>query len=199
MLVYLSAACAASLVVTFAVSAWTKLRSRSAFGEFRTSLVAMGLMNDRRAHLVAPLVVSAEAATALMLLHPASIRWGFAAAFVLLTAFTGALAVSARRGAGAPCRCFGRTARPPGRAEVVRNTLLAIVAVTGRFAGADPEAAAPTTGLAIAVVAGGLMGVLVIAMPDIYGLFAPLPTSPRRASNAVSRRGDTDRVRDQPS
>lgn len=92
----------------------------------------------------------AELLTAAGLL--AAPRIGAVVALVLLAAFSALLAGAVRAGTTAPCNCFGSArADPVSRVDLVRNGLLAVLAVAS-LAATRPVVPRP---LAVVVAAGG--------------------------------------------
>jgi len=131
------------LAVVLATSAFAKLRSRAAVREQVATLVS-----ERAAPVVTPLLPAAE-----LLVGVALVAWWSAVpgivAVVLLVLFTIVLVrAEARR---VPCLCFGASSldTPVGPAGVIRNGILAALAV---FAIASPTGASAVT--TIAAVAG---------------------------------------------
>ncbi|MGP3929184.1 MauE/DoxX family redox-associated membrane protein [Nonomuraea sp. KM88] len=148
------------LVVVFAVSSLAKVSGAEAFRGFAASVRALRLLPDRWAGTVTGTVAGtkagAELVTAVLLLTP----WraaGLALAAAVLAVFAGVALVTRRRGLAVPCDCFGAgPARrlggsswsavpgglPIGNPHIVRNTVLAAVALSGLFGGADASAGA---------------------------------------------------------
>ena len=122
------AAAAARLVLAavFGVAALAKIADRP--GTLR-SLREFGV-GQRLAGPVAVLLPLAELAVAAGLLVGASARVAAAGALVLLAAFTAAAGLAMRRGRSPDCHCFGQLgSEPVGRETLVRNGLLAALAV----------------------------------------------------------------------
>jgi uncharacterized membrane protein YphA (DoxX/SURF4 family)/thiol-disulfide isomerase/thioredoxin len=85
----------------------------------------------------------AEIAIAVVLVFPASARWGAVAAAVLLGVFVVAIANALRQGRAPDCHCFGQVhSEPAGRGTLARNAIL--IAVAGAVAGAGPGPAVHT-------------------------------------------------------
>lgn len=161
---YLVLLAVATLWVVFAVSAVSKFRNYPAFVRATRALVPVG------PRPVAAVVVVTECAIVVLL--PIVPVLGLAVAAVLLGAFGVAIVGALRRGETAPCRCFGASARPLGVAQVVRNGLLAGLAVAGVLAAfAAPDAPHPA-GVAIAVFSGLVLAVLTISFDDVIDLVA---------------------------
>jgi hypothetical protein len=114
----------AALALLFAVAAAHKLRDMTAF---RGTFADYRLLPDAAAWAVP----AAEAAVALLLVAPATGALGKAASMALLLAYAAAIGVNLARGRRhIDCGCAGRHARRPiGPGLVVRNTLLAGVAL----------------------------------------------------------------------
>jgi hypothetical protein len=152
----------------FAVSACSKLYSRTAFVEFTAATAR--LTGARAAQALAVAAVAAEAAIVLALIVPVLVPWGFAAGIGLLAVFTAAIVRSLRRGQRAPCRCFGASNTPLGTQHVARNAVLAAFGVLGIVAGGD--ASSLDLGLGCVVAFAALIGVALTArLDDLIGLF----------------------------
>ena len=164
---YLGVGCASLIGWVFLASAISKLRH---FGEFTRSLPALAPARPGHVRPLAMTVVAAEAAVPALLLFPAAALYGFALAGALLAAFTAAIAAALKRGRRAPCRCFGASSAPLGPSHLVRNAILLISALAGGLAlSARPPQAA---GLVVAIAAGLVGAILIVAMDDIAFLFA---------------------------
>jgi hypothetical protein len=164
---YAGVGCASLIGWVFLASAISKLRH---FGEFTRSLPALAPVRPGQARPLAMAVVATEAAVPVLLLFPAAVLYGFALAGALLAAFTAAIGTALKRGRRAPCRCFGASSAPLGPSHLVRNAILLISALAGGLAlDAQPPQAA---GLAVAIAAGLVGAILIVAMDDIAFLFA---------------------------
>jgi Methylamine utilisation protein MauE len=179
---YIADGSCATLAVVLAIAAAGKLRTRAERGSFAASLRAL------RVPVPAALAVSvpaAEAAVAAALLAPATRRSALGAAAVLLLAF-GVVALRAeRRGLAVRCRCFGADGEPLGRVQAWRNATLGAIAVAGWGAAAHGGAGG-TAATAVALAAGGLLGVALVHWDDLRFLLAPAteeggPWQPRRS------------------
>jgi uncharacterized membrane protein len=163
---YLRAACAALIALVFAASSVSKVRD---FRGFARSVPVLVPMPTRAVLPVSVAVVAAEAAAAVLVVVPATAAAGFVLASLLLLAFAAAIGTALRRGRPAPCRCFGAGDTPVGPRHLARNTVLLCFAVLGALA---PGHLPTVAGAAVAVAAGGVAAVLVIAMDDIAVVFA---------------------------
>jgi Methylamine utilisation protein MauE len=163
---YVRAGCASLIALVFVASAVSKMRD---FDGFARSLPALAPVGPVLVRPLAMVVVVAEAATPVLLVIPPVTSYGFALGFVLLAAFTGAIAVAVRRGRHAPCRCFGVSSTPVGPRHLVRNTALSSMAALGGLA---PQQIPPPAGLAVAAAAGLIGAILIVSFDDIVDLFA---------------------------
>jgi hypothetical protein len=89
--------------------------------------------------------------------------------------------ISVRRGERTPCRCFGKSTTPLGPVHVVRNAFLVCVALLG-VTGSLMSGTAELGGIAVAAVAGLVLGGLIVVLDDIVDLFRPLPAKPGATS-----------------
>ncbi|MEW2512832.1 MauE/DoxX family redox-associated membrane protein [Streptomyces sp. NPDC046870] len=155
-----------------------KAASGRSFAAFTSSLDDLGLVPPRAVRPVAVAVVAGEALVCLLLAAP----WaglpalGLTGAAVLLLAFATAIACAVARGTRAVCRCFGGASTGPlGVRHIVRNVLLAglALAAAGTMPRPDIGSAQPA-GLLVAALGGLLVGGCVVALDTIAGLFRPL-------------------------
>jgi hypothetical protein len=158
------------LVAVFVVSLVSKVRGRAAYADFRRSLVAWQVFPPRWSQAAAAGVVAGEAAVVGLLALPWTVPVGFAAAAVVLAAFTGGIVWALRRGRVTSCRCFGASTATLGPAHVIRNGLLLLVCAGGVVGGAL-AAGSPTVGGAALAVSAAAIGVLfVVRFDDIVAL-----------------------------
>jgi hypothetical protein len=166
---YLEFGCRVLLGGVFAVSAGTKLFSRTGFADFTAATARLTGARAARARQLAVAVVAAEVVIVLALVVPVLVPWGFTAAVGLLAVFTVAIVRSLRRGQRAPCRCFGASNSPLGTHHVVRNAVLAAFGVLGIAAGGTSSL---DVGPACVVAFAALIGVALTArLDDLVGLF----------------------------
>ncbi|MBA2813239.1 methylamine utilization protein MauE [Streptomyces sp. KM273126] len=164
------------LLLVFALSAHGKARDGRAFEEFTESVRAFAPAFAGHARSVAALVLTGEAAAVVTLAVPATVPLGLALSAVLLTAFTVAIAARPRTGDGVPCRCFGAASAQPRTVLLLRNgALLAVTGggITAAAVGGPGHAATPAAA-ALALCAGGVLGLLAATLDDLVGLFRPL-------------------------
>lgn len=174
---YLELGCQVLLAGVFAVSAGSKLYSRTAFADFTAATARLTGARAARARQLAVATVAAEIAVVLALIVPALALWGFAACIGLLAVLTAAIVRSLRRGERAPCRCFGASNSPLGTQHVARNLVLATFGVLGIAAGMSDGASSLDLGLACVVVFAALIGVALTArLDDLIGLFRTTTT-----------------------
>lgn len=122
----------------------------------RATAAAFTRLGVPRPRLVALAVAGFELLTAgLLLLRPAL---GGGAALVLLAAFSLFVADRLRRGAVAPCGCFGGSAAAPlSHAALVRNGLLGLLAAAAMSAPASHVPSLPDVLVVGAAAAAGLV------------------------------------------
>ncbi|MEA2170610.1 MAG: hypothetical protein QOF76_3910 [Solirubrobacteraceae bacterium] len=154
------------LAAMFVVAGLAKLADRRGS---REALVGFGVPE----RLAAPGAIAlpiAELAAAVLLIPSATAVFGGIAALVLLLAFCAGLARSMARGEAPDCHCFGQIhSEPVGWPSLLRNLALAVPAAFVVVDGLDGSSAAPfswigdLSGPAIAAVAGGLVGVAILA------------------------------------
>lgn len=168
---YLLLACRVMLAGVFVVSLVSKVRSRAAYADFGRSVVDWRVVPRRWSAPVVAGVVAGEAGVVLLLALPWTVLVGFVAGGLLLAAFTGAIAVTLRRGPSATCRCFGAGKTRLGTAHVVRNLLLVAVCVTGAVA-ATMTAGLPSNapGLGLTLTAAVVGVVFVVHFDEIAAL-----------------------------
>jgi uncharacterized membrane protein YphA (DoxX/SURF4 family) len=130
---YLELTCRALLGAVFLVSGLTKVAGRGRFPAFARSARRLGSLPRAWTLPVARAVVAAELAVVCLLASPvtAVADFGFVLAGGLLVVFAAAIARSLRRGEREPCRCFGPSNAPLGWRHVLRNAVLAGVALLG--------------------------------------------------------------------
>jgi len=116
---------------------------------------AFGALRVPRAGAAARVVPVAELAVAVLLI--AAPRAGGVAAFVLLGVFSTFLVRVLRAGIRAPCRCFGAVREAPVSAsDLLRNAMLAALAVTAAGASGPRSPSAGAFALVAAAVGAGL-------------------------------------------
>ncbi|MEV0729247.1 MauE/DoxX family redox-associated membrane protein [Polymorphospora sp. NPDC050346] len=160
------------LAIVFAVAAAAKARP-AGFRELVTLLRAARLLPAARAAPAAVVLIAAEAVTAACLAHPATVRFGLAAAGLLLVVLTAGLAVALRRRVPLSCSCFGSGGGPIGVAQLGRNLVLLACAAVG-WAGA--AGARPSL---VAWAAAAFAAALLLRLDDLHDLLAP--ATPRRS------------------
>lgn len=162
------------LACVFLISFVGKVRGHARYAEYVTAtgrLMPRPVLARVPARVVAPAVVVAEAAIVILLAVPATVLPGLVLSCLLLAVFAGATAAALRRGDHAPCHCFGSSQRAVGVGHVVRNVLLALVAVAGMVAAAAdarPLDAAQTTVVAGAAVVAAVLFVIADDIADVF-------------------------------
>jgi hypothetical protein len=179
----------AAVVLVFAGSASTKLRSRASYEAYRSDLARTKLARPPALRAVAAILVVGEALTAigaatafaLVVAGPAlavDVAVGVLGTAIALTSIlAGGIVMILHRGTSAPCACFGSSSqRPLGIPHLARNlvllSLLAAAALCLAYSHGRPSAGAA----ALTVFTGLIVGLLLIRFDDIVELFAPLPT-----------------------
>ncbi len=174
-------------VVTYGMSATTKLRSGQAYRAFSAGLAATALVSRRLTGPLAAALAGAEAAVAGLcataltmtflsrqggLAGPALTVAALAAAAALTAVLTAGVAVAVRRGVAAPCACFGSGGRAPlSGVHLTRNACLLAVLAAGA-AGAEIERWQPgPAAAALAAAAGGVSALLLTRLDDLTALF----------------------------
>ncbi len=180
------------LASVFGLAAATKLADRDGS---RQGLVDFGVPS-RLAAPLGLLLPILELAVAVALIPSFTAWWGAIGALGLLLVFLGGIGYSLARGRTPDCRCFGQLhSAPIGNATVIRNAVLAAVAV---FVALAPPIAQPsviawagdlTTAQLLIVVLGligvGLQATLVWFLFQIMRLGWRSPTAVRSARNAA--------------
>ncbi|MCX4400010.1 hypothetical protein OG887_44160 (plasmid) [Streptomyces sp. NBC_00053] len=176
---------ARSLIGTvFLISSLSKARSRGAYRDFANSLAQMRLVPLALEGLAARVVVIAEFAVWVLLAVPtAQTAWmGQFLAVGLLAAF--AVGISQTMGQRSPvtCRCFGVSSTPVGGWHIVRNALLASVALSCLLV---PASSSVSLGKAmVAALVGLVMGLLTTVLDEIFALFQPITEIDTREPSA---------------
>lgn len=169
MLGYGALACRALIGVVFAVSAFSKVRSRSEYRAFMRWLGRLPLPAALRGAPVAATVAVAETAIVVMLIPTATAAAGLALAATMLLAFAAGTLVTVRGGRVVPCRCFGASQSPMSLWHVARDLLLALLAAAGA---AGAAAAAHSAGaIVLSLAAGVTVAVPVVLFDDLLSVF----------------------------
>jgi methylamine utilization protein MauE len=163
---YLTVASQALLTAVFGWAAVTKLR---AFATFRRSVRLLGLVPARYAGAVAAGIVAIESGCALAV--PLSPVVGLIGCLGVLTLFCVGIVVLLVRGVSASCACFGATGAPLGRKHLIRNGLLAGIALSGLLTNAAGDL--HPGGVLSALFAGLIGAALLVTFDDLVELFSP--------------------------
>jgi hypothetical protein len=169
---YLSFGCRLLIGLVFAVAAGGKLRDVDGL---ESSVRALAPLAGARSRLTGWLVVGLELLVVVLLVFPATMVWGFGLGLVLSAGFTAAIALALRRGTDAMCRCFGATQRRLGASQMVRDVVLAAVALVGLAGGLAAGQDGSVAGRLVAGVAAAAGALLVIFFDDIVDLFTSGP------------------------
>lgn len=164
----------------FVFSAMTKLRSRGQFVAFVSSVRAMGLVPACWTTPIAVAVAASELAAAVLVAVDRLYRLGLVLAVVLLVVFLIAIAVVARRGLEATCRCLGASTRPLGALHLARNAGLAVIALAAVI---SPGSPLPSAEESVALVAAALaVFVHLVFLDDLAELFSASRSSASHTS-----------------
>jgi hypothetical protein len=171
---YLAIGCRAGLVTVFLIAVAGKAMGRRPFREFADSIARMRVIPPRAAAGAAAVVVSAEALVVVLAASPAHAAGvaGCTLAALLSVTFSSAIAVSVRRGNRAPCRCFGRSAKPLGPRHFIRNAIVLTVSALGAAACAG-SGTAHIAGAVVAAGAGLFLGLAIAAYDEVAELVTP--------------------------
>jgi Methylamine utilisation protein MauE len=165
------------MAITFGFSAFSKIKNGAAFAEFATWLGGVPPVSRRTQVPFAAILVAGELVVAGAVIAPGTVEVGFLLAALLLTVFAAGIYAALRGGVRAPCRCFGASTAPLGWSQIVRNALLALVAVTGAITqGSHGGVTVP--GVILSLATAALLVVPVIFYDDLAFLLqrqAPTP------------------------
>lgn len=161
------------LAGVFLVSSVAKLRSPADTVQMWADLLTAVRLSVAWSRWGAWALIAVEAMVSVLLLVP--IWWlppvGLWAATAMMAAFTGLAAVSARTGMDIRCACFGRATARLGWRHVWRNLALLLLALTGTVLSLwEVSPAVAPGGIAVALLASGLIAVLAAFYDDIVDL-----------------------------
>jgi Methylamine utilisation protein MauE len=176
------------LATVFAVSVFSKVRSGSRFIDFVKWISGLTDLSGIAAHWAALCFLVLEAIALLALVLPGATPMGLSLSLVILVAFALGIEWAVRRGRLAPCRCFGVSTVPLNRSHILRNLILAGLALSALAIGWDgtPDLA----GAILALACGGISGLLFIRFDEVVELFSSKPTQAIHAKAIQSRRRD---------
>jgi methylamine utilization protein MauE len=167
------------LAGVFGLAVLGKLRARSDWRAFVTSLTAMRVATTATAPSLAIAVVVAEAATCVLLVLPGVPAAGEGSAAIMLGSLTVVVARVVGSGRRVSCGCFGRTTVALSVRHVVRNGALAALAVAAGMRELAAQAPAFTdAGLPVAILAtatAALAVVLITRLDDLVWALSPHP------------------------
>jgi methylamine dehydrogenase accessory protein MauD len=148
------------LVVVFATAGVGKLLDLEGA---RNSLRDFGVA-ERLANVGGLLLPLAELATAIALIFRPTAQWGAVAALILLLGFIVGIARAMRQGVAPDCNCFGQIhSAPAGPATLVRNGILAALAVVVVAGGPGPAIdswVSDRSAAELAAVVGGIAAIV---------------------------------------
>lgn len=171
----------------YGASSGSKLASRTNYAAFRDGLAETSLVPSRLLPATAAILAGGEAIVATALLVALVLVAGGLAGSVLVaaaalacgTVLTGFLAAGViavvRSGTKAACACFGAKAgRELSGAHVARNATLLGLLVAGLIGNEFRHGTAAPAAAVVAIVAGGVVALLLIRFDDLVDLFAPV-------------------------
>jgi multisubunit Na+/H+ antiporter MnhB subunit len=170
--IYAVVGCRCLIGTVFLVSAVSKARSATAFRGFANWLAGLTPL-PLRGPRVAAAVVLAEAAIAVSVGLPWTVRPGLTFATVVLGALAIGVFLVVRSGLSTSCQCFGESGAPMGLMHVIRNVVLCAVAAAGVITAALAGNASPRP--AGAALAGGVAAAAALCtfyLEDLVTLFA---------------------------
>ncbi|MFD8001131.1 MauE/DoxX family redox-associated membrane protein [Streptomyces mirabilis] len=158
----------------FLISSLSKTRSRESYQDFANSLAQMRVVPLALEGLATRAVVIAEFAVWALLAVPTAQagRLGQILAAGLLAAFTVGISQTVRRRSPVACRCFGDSGTSVGVRHIVRNALLAAVALSCLLVPAPGSASAGKA--MVAALVGLVTGLVTTALDEIFTLFRPI-------------------------
>ncbi|MBV9448158.1 MAG: hypothetical protein JO345_19925 [Streptosporangiaceae bacterium] len=176
-MVYAVILCRCLIGVIFAVSAFTKLRSRGAFHAFASWIDELPILPVLPGRHRTALTVS-MATTEVIIVAAVALPWtpmaGLLLAAVTLAVFTAGTFALDRAQAGVACQCFGASASPLGQRDVVRNAVLCAVAAAGTALAAQRSAgsgSAHPAGIVLSLWGGATVAMAVVFLDDLSAFF----------------------------
>jgi hypothetical protein len=170
---YLLAAVQLSLLGTLLVSGIGKIRAPRDSRVMVEEVLGRAAPGLRRyAPIGAGALIGAELVTAIALIPGLPLQgFGFAAALLLFSVFTGVAVHSARSRTKIVCACFGRAASPLGVRHVVRNVLLTAMAAGGlALVFTTGSGTAELAGLVLAAAFALIFTVVIAFLDDLASL-----------------------------
>lgn len=164
---YAALSCRVLVGLVFAVSAFSKLRTRSAYREFASWLASLPVPLAGTSALP-PILAGAEAGIVVLVAAPATAPAGLALAAVTLAVLTAGTAVAVRGGARATCRCFGPSQAPLAARHVLRNGFLLVTALAGALGGGT--VAAHPAKIVLSLMAAMAAATFVVFLDDLAAL-----------------------------
>ncbi|MFF4263492.1 MauE/DoxX family redox-associated membrane protein [Streptomyces virginiae] len=170
---YLIAGIQLSLLGTLLVSGIGKIRAPRDSRFMVEAVLGRAAPGLRRyAPIAAGALIGAELVTAIALTPGLPFRgFGFAAALLLFSVFTGVAVHSSRSRTKIVCACFGRAASPLGVRHVIRNALLTTMAAGGlALVFTTGSGTGELAGLALAAAFALVFTVVIAFLDDLASL-----------------------------
>jgi hypothetical protein len=168
----LEMSCRLALALVFLIAATSKTVRRGGLDGFARAIQGFGIPK-RRVVVVAAVVVAVEVSIMVLLaLLPAI---GYLVALFLLSGFTAVITRALRHGRSVACRCFGASETPISRSTVVRNAVLAVLAVAGLICRCMMPPAPIISPPWLAALIGLIAGLLLTRWDDLTFLITSRP------------------------
>jgi len=178
----LTVSCRVTLSFVLGAAFLGKVTSAASFLAFRHSLDSLPWLPPMWRRGTATTLVAIEGMTAALLLVPDASVGALIVASLLLTTFTGVLAIAMARKQGLTCHCFGLRGTAITWMHVFRNGALLAIALSGLTITLFSTDAMPTSALVEAVAAGsGLLAGCIFVGWDEFAFL--LRTPPAKGSH----------------
>jgi hypothetical protein len=183
---YAALICRTVVGLVFAVSAFSKIRSVTAYREFASWLASVPVpLASNRA--LPPVLAGAESASVVLVAVPATAAAGLVLAAFTLAVLAAGTVVAVRRGAQVTCQCFGPSRTALGARHVLRNCFLLVLAVVGAcWAGA---VAPQPAGIGLSLWAAVALATFVVFLDDLAFLAGRDAAVPAGAGSVDSSSG----------
>lgn len=187
-MVYVGISCQVLLGSVFFMAIIGKLHSRAAIAAFVDSIGQVHTLVPRLSWPTAIAVLITESLIVALLAFPATIRFGYLLAVVVLSLFSLVITIARRAGRNISCQCFGSDAGAMRASHLLRNCLLAFIAVLGLLTTAvAPSSHGPKA--AEAVLFGGLALLIAIGIVRSSDLAYLMRSTPHQDSERLHPAG----------
>ncbi|MCD9146030.1 TlpA family protein disulfide reductase [Streptomyces albireticuli] len=178
----------------FFISSLSKTFGRGSFTSFASSLNNLRIIPQRAVVLTAGGVVASEWAVVALLIAP--IQWiftlGLALASMMLVSFSLAIirVTGREEGTAVTCSCFGSSTRPLGVRQIVRNVLLAGLAILAAALSIATHRSSPSGNVFVSAMLGVIAGVLFVIFDKIQDRIYLIRQVPKNVRGSPSRDRD---------